>query len=345
MITNKYILLTVITIILYLGCNRCLAQSLPEYFRVVLENNTRMNDGSYDILLNGIMYNVDIKDSIVKSISRSFLPDSLKTYNKNVMSYLEKTYAAFSLNYDIPNEMTVVDGSWSRIKPPVDFFNIKLDDGKGYTVTIGTNPNSITVSFPLNYYLFEGDDRTTIENLFIEQLVAYKVDTTYKNDDVLVKSDLELIEKNIYVLRGDSYLTENINQNKYYYLSEDSIFSYVFDLTNPLLSFSNLLLADSFFGALINLNIQQHEYGSIYTMTIPLEQLILFCRSQGCCVYWGVSHHEDEKINGTLFFWNPYEGYEHVIRLKCDFNTLELDKIVIEATAMLFVPSFINNNP
>lgn len=343
MIINKYILLTVITIILFLGGNRCLAQSLPEYFRVVIENNTRMNDGSYGILLKGDMYNVDIKDGIVKSISRSFLLDSSKTYNKNVMSYLERAYADFSLNNVIPDEMTVVDGSWGRIKPPVDFFNINLDDVKGYTVTIGTKPNSITVSFPLNYYLFKGDDRTAIEDSFIEELSAFKVDTTYKNDAALVKSDLELIVNNIYVLRGNYFLTENINQNRYYYLSEDSIFSYVFDLTHPLYSFSNLLLADTFYGALINLNIQQHEYGNIHTMTIPLEQLILFCRSQGCCVYWGVSHHEGEKINGTLFFRNPYEGYEHVIRLKCDFNTLELDKIVINATAMLFVPSLTNN--
>lgn len=284
-----------------------------------------------------------------------------------VYDFLE--FAVLNYKYKInPNQLYLSKvifsiGSWATL------FSKRLNEcdcsienrgDKLYIVTWKKeNKDVAVIGIPVDYELLNNDNRRNMERSFVKALTlnpppSYRVSTPTANEDELSIYGTE----GLFVIPGESYLIEMLNQNVYYklttvYETADTIIGnktvsmnmeavlpvIVRDIEFPAETFANLLMCDD--NSVPDVDIELDFHLSDYhrqRITMPLSQLKAFCRQEGCSFYFACDGVQSEKIRGIMFASNLPKGYNHLFCLRIPTEQLMSPTPMVHADVYLYIP-------
>ncbi len=277
----------------------------------------------------------------ISHIGLNLFTDEMKrSTDKLLLDFVEKALLAKVLNvksnvYDrlVINKGVLAD--FSSLSPQSDY-SLNNSNSKSMTIEWPLSDRCVSITMPLNYDVLSTGSREEIENDFITKIKNFKGSRI--SFEPLDTTKLEPYGENKYIYAGpccnNKYITRNI------YLNSDNI-SPVFDVQSPVESIANLFIFPSEISDSIkvNLTILKHEYGEKENFVIPLSQLLAACEDNGCIVFWGMEKYEEGFLEGSLFLYNQYRGYDHVIKIECNPKVVLNKQGHIKAHASLFIPT------
>ena len=137
---------------------------------------------------------------------------------------------------------------------------------------------------------------------------------------------------------GPQYLDRKIARN--IYLSSADVSDIIWNSSKPVESISNLFsygIKKSNPG--LDLTILKHEYGEQEHLKTSVESLLVVAEEEGCTPFWGVENFDGKKLTGSLFLYNPQQGYDHVVKIECNPTEIIDGTGEIKARAYLYVPT------
>lgn len=179
--------------------------------------------------------------------------------------------------------------------------------------------------------------RSEIEGAFLSRL---KSPASACRREYVANTDLAIpYGESMYILPGESYQKEGVITRNAYFRAEDM--SPVWDAGFPLESIANLFIcpAAGCDSIAAQVTILKHEYGEKETVRLPLGALLGICEEDGCVPFWGVENFSDGEIDGAIFLYNAAKGYDHVIRVHCNFAELFSGNGELVCRASLFIPT------
>lgn len=235
-------------------------------------------------------------------------------------------------------------GGWTDIIAAGDSAScrVSIDNGRSYRIE-WTSPSSDTtiMTFPVDYSVLEnGKTRSEIERNFIEGMKNFGMAATRDLPEFNPESLVELGDS-VFMLPGKRYGIEEVTSNLFIGLDDEGFAIPLADTAYPAETLANAFLtgAPDIPEMILNLEILLHEYGKTRRETVPVEQFMQFCASEGCMPYWGVESISESTLAATVFITNPSRGYNHILRISCSPDDLNTDRMEISGRLSLFVPS------
>ena len=183
------------------------------------------------------------------------------------------------------------------------------------------NDELLSLSFPASRELIFGTDKKESDQNIGESFVNNDDCVFTTVNDSVSASELSRLEgTDLYVRKGNIYLTEKINSDTYYQRSDD-LYQAVFDAGYPAHSLANLFITKQF-GNDLNLKITHRMYGSFTPeFTIPLEKF--FCLfDAGFSTYCILHRAEIGKIHVSVVLHNRDFNYIHLLRIRTSIEQL-----------------------
>lgn len=249
-------------------------------------------------------------------------------------------------------QMKFISGSWKKLEAIAEKtdFGIDMQDGKYDVRWSNESGTLVEVIFPVNYELLLHDTRRNLIRSFVEELQRWKADApalSYEKQRIVSSENPD-----IYVKRGDSYLSSWITSETYYWAkndttieSTDTLISQgyipIWDASYPEESAANLMMdvLDLSEEVLIQLqfilDVKERKM-----VTVPLHQWLSFCRQKGCNLFWGVERRNEQLIIGSLFMQNNSLGYNHVALITIPVETIgRKRKMELKGRVHLYAPT------
>lgn len=264
-----------------------------------------------------------------------------QTYPPATLDYVEAAYNAH-LNGDNDGSgrfdgITFVYGSWESLAAVTDSTSctISLLYGRLYNIEW---KGLAQVEFPVAYDRILGANRSQIEDNFLERLRrGDAVPACHLPVDSLADS---LDAKGYYIVRGDKYGLAEVNRDAYLVFNEDSVLSTIYSVDYPAETMADLFVCGSDSQSVaLSFVVPKHDYGTVDSVATTVEQLRQVCAADGCLPFWGTESITDDKLCGTVFFYNQALGYDHVLRVECDPRQIGTDDFSITGRMSLFVPT------
>lgn len=281
------------------------------------------------------------KDSIIHIGLNLFDPDLKNVINKDLLEYIERDLLMqlASLRTDEDSMIDFKLGSLSdmiKIEPGSECYITSADSSLLSVDWALENGKHILIWVPISYDLLMGGTRSEIENAFISQLKKSNARRNVKID--IDPISLQPYRETGYILPGAFYINGDITRN--IYLNSDRENSFIWDPEYPVESISNLFICGAGEGNPdVDLTIMKHDYGEQEKIKTGIENLIALAEIEGCLPFWGLESYEDGKITGSLFLYNPGQGYDHVVKIECVPEEIIRGEGHINARAYLYVPS------
>lgn len=198
--------------------------------------------------------------------------------------------------------------------------------------------SEVAVRFPIGYERLYMMSRREIEQKFLDEVVQFPdavVAEQGPTADSLLTADGDLL-----VEAGEHYILPQVNRNMYF--RRDSTYGVVlvYDKEFPVQSVANMMVSGDKWLTAYPLELSVTTYDrEVVTLNMTLRQLLGYAQKKGCVAYWGYDSTEDGVLKGTLFLYNPAYGYDHVVRVTCDIDSVGTKDLVLKAQAMLFSPT------
>ena len=332
--------------IMILWCAMYMKGSNPEAIVQLINQETLIQfpeSDNCDTICNIKGYEVRIiKDGgEISHIGLNLFTDEMKrSTDKSLLDFVEEALLAKVLNVknNVYDRLVISKGvltDFSSLSSQSDY-SLNNSNSKSMTIEWPLSDRCISVTMPLNYDVLTSGSREKIENDFITKIKNFKgsrisfepIDTT----------KLEPYGENKYMYAGPCYNNMYITRN--IYLNSDNI-SPVFDVQSPVESIANIFIVPSAISdsITVDLTILKHEYGEKENFAIPLSQLLAACEDNGCIVFWGMEKYEAGILEGSLFLYNSFRGYDHVIKVVCNPDKVLNMQGHIQARASLFIPT------
>lgn len=284
-----------------------------------------------------------------------------------VYDFLE--YAVLNWKYKInPNQLDLSKvifkkGSWETL-----FHNklyeydciIENHEDKLYVVTWKHDNKDIAViGIPVDYELLNNDTRRNMERAFVKNLESSNSFVNRKNPTEISEENLSIYgTQGLFVIPGNSYIVEMLNQNVYYklttvYETVDTIINkkpvtmtmeavlpkVVIDPEFPAETFANLMMCED--GTVPDVILDMDFHLSNYhheRISLPLSQLRAFCRQQGCNLFFACNGIQQENTRGVMFASNLAKGYNHLFSLRVPTEQLTSTSPIVQADVYLYIP-------
>lgn len=235
------------------------------------------------------------------------------------------------------------EGSWKALEQVNDSVSVSItiENRKRYRVEWKwPDDKRVSLAFPISYERLSVSTRQELENTLIADLQAMDSVIVKPEPQPIDKSALTAIDSMIWCEKGNHYMIDEINQNRYFQQAKKGMYEPVFDAEHPAESIANLfnrgLLCKPTYGIALKFRLYENRQ---QRLGASIDQLLTFFHQQGCKVYWGLERITDEEIDGTLMIVNESYGYHHVIGVTCPRQALFSDKCVMQGTVSLFIPS------
>ena len=269
-----------------------------------------------------------------------FTEEVKRSTDKSLLDFVEEALLAKVLNVksNVYDRLVISKGGvtdFSALSPQSDY-SLNNSNSKSMAIEWPLSDRSISVTMPLNYDVLSSGSREEIENDFITKIKNFKGSRiSFEPIDTL---KLEPYGEDKLIYPGDSYLNSFITRNIYFRI--DNTYP-VYDTHSPVESIANLFIFPSEVSDSIkvDLTIFKHEYGEKENFVIPLSQLLAACEDNGCIVFWGMEKYEEGILEGSLFLYNNFRGYDHVLKISCKPEEILNNKGSITARASLFIPT------
>lgn len=211
---------------------------------------------------------------------------------------------------------------------------VRTANARHITVEWSAEGKQLAVNIPVSYETPRGLNRTETEN----RLIANMKRSDGKRKPLDIRQDLLIpYGEDLHVLPGQCYLTEGVTNSIYLDTGLEPVWSASF----PCESLANLFIvpSDIFGNARMELTVLKHEYGMKETISIPVCNLMAELEKEGCQAYWGVESITDSRLEGALFFFNPRQGYDHVLKIECQPEEVIKGTGKIMARGSLYIPA------
>lgn len=226
---------------------------------------------------------------------------------------------------------TITD--FRSVSPETDC-SVSTSNSKNMVAEWSVAGKPLRISIPISYETAKGEDRTLTENHMISRI---KGSDGKRKSPSIDKERLEAYGDDMFMHPGATYHSKDISQNIYL----DSKLSPVWDVNHPTESIADLFLfpSDKCGKVDMELTVLKHEYGKKETFTVPVDKVLAEFEKDGCQPYWGIERFSDGKLEGSLFLYNPRQGYDHVIKIECVPADVINGTGVVEGRASLFIPT------
>lgn len=281
-----------------------------------------IRDNGEDVFSGLNLFSQDIKESVDKDLLCRIEAD---LYNM----ILKKSDAKTVMTKIVKGKQT----DFQSITPDTPC-SVNILNKKDMIVEWSINGKPLEVAIPVSYETSKGDNRSETENLLIRKI---RQSDGKRNPFPVEESDLESYGEDLYVLPGGTYQNKEITRNIYL----DSGLKPVWDTGHPNESLADLFIfpSDKYGDILMDLTVLKHEYGEKEAVTIPVSNLLSEMEKEGCLSYWGAEKIENGRLEGALFFFNPTQGYDHVLKIECSPEDVINGKGKIKARASLYIPT------
>lgn len=284
-----------------------------------------------------------------------------------VYDFLE--YAVLNRKYKInPNQLYLSKvifktGTWdtllrNRLNECECYIENRED--KLYIVTWKRDNKDIAiVGIPIEYELLNNDTRRNMERAFVKDLKNSSLSVAKSNSNVVSEESLSIYgTEGLFVIPGQSYIIDLLNQNVYYklttvYETADTVINnkpvtmsmetvlpvVVIDPEFPAETFANLMMCDD--GSTPEVMMELDFHLSNYhreKVTMPLKQLKAFCRQHGCNLYFAYDGVQKDKFRAMMFASNLLKGYNHLFSLRVPTNQLTSVTPTVQADVYLYIP-------
>lgn len=255
----------------------------------------------------------------MRSIEKSPILDFLERYFLQ-LSYPPKSVTAANMVRD--DQFRFLQGSLATVSKlqPTDGFSYSFDQNEYVAVWVRDGSALLEVSFPVEYELISGENKIEAENNIMADI----------QKAVITKDTVD--EKNNH---PDIYLIPELSSRLYFDKGQLVV--------NGLLqeqSAANLMLTTAVEGN-YRLAMTQVSYGfKKTTAEVPLGQWISFCKNNGCQLYFGIDHIEqDGTVCGIVLAVNQTENYNHVMTVKVPMSLYDQRMGTIEAWLYPYIPT------
>lgn len=281
------------------------------------------------------------KDSIIHIGLNLFNPDLSNMIDKDLLEYIER-----NLLLEIAGEHSEDDSMIEfRVGRLADLVNINPNSECNITSIDSSllavewtldNGKHILMTVPISYDILRGGTRSEIESAFISKL---KNSNSHRNVDIQIDpAGLKPYGETGYISPGSYYINNNITRNVY--LNSDSGSSFTWDSKHPLESLSNLFICGAGeWNPPVELTIMKNAYGEKEQLRTNIDNVIAVAEIEGCLPFWGLESYENGKAIGSLFLYNPGQGYDHVLKIECEPEKIILGEGCLNAKAYLYIPS------
>lgn len=299
-------------------------------------------DGDHLLALDTLVkVQLSMKNGEIISARRQlFSKPMLESTYGTSLRYVEEAalYSALSVPNPRFDKLIFIQGTWLDITPGSEV-QISVPDRNEILVSWSTDSTVTELTFPVQYQDIIGGDRADIENSFLDSLrtfVSRRPPVTLPDTTKLQQADSA-----IWILPGTQYNLPDVNDNRYYSLGTDSVFTLTNNQLRPVETLANMLVAsvpDSC-DVTVDLVAIKHKYGDKEVATVGLEQLIALAQKQGCRTFCGIEEIGDKEITATLFLYNQPQGYDHILRLTVPTVQLGTKSVRMKGRISLFVPT------
>lgn len=196
---------------------------------------------------------------------------------------------------------------------------------------------------PVDYELLNNDSRRNMERDFVRQLADFtgaKAEIKMTPSHITVnEDDLSLYgTEGLFVIYGESYILEELNQNVYYTL-DDASPTIVVDSCHPAETLADMMMTTDprVPDITLTLNFHLSDY-SRQKLSLSFRQLKDFCQQRGCKLYFACSELTDKRIRGTLIVSNRPRGYNHLFSINMPREQLTATHPEATASVYLYIP-------
>ena len=306
------------------------------------EGLAHLNDGETLVAYKGYPVRIMcLEDSITHIGLNLFNQDLKQIVDEDLLGYIERDLLLQVMNvrpyYDSIIEFKI--GNISDIKSVdinTDCYISNLDSnllavewnlGKG---------KRILLYVPYNYEVFHEGTREEIEKDFIAKLKNGNLQRNVSAD--INPEFLQPYGETDYILPGPYYINEQITRNMY--LTSTADLYPVWDKDKPIESISNLFICNAGNAdIMVDLTVFKHEYGQKEQIVTSIGNLIALAELEGCIPFWGLEDMNDGTMSGSLFLYNPKQGYDHVLKIDCIPEEIIDGQGRLAAKAYLYIPS------
>ena len=289
-----------------------------------------------------------------------------------VYDFLE--YAVLNWKYKVsPNRLYLSSlifkkGGWDTLlKERLSECDCMIEnrEDKLYIVTWKQSDKEIAViGIPIQYELLNNDTRRNMERDFIKGLDGYNPMIIKKPRTIINESKLSIYgTEGLFVLPGESYIMDYLNQNIYYRLSTinekvDTVINQepvlmevgailpvvVNDQEFPNESFANLMMCDDASVPEITMELEFHlsDYRRQH-ITTSLSSLKAFCRQHGCRMFFAGNGAKSGKARGVMFASNIPKGYNHLFSISIPVEQITSPNPTVKSDVYLYIPPIEKN--
>lgn len=219
---------------------------------------------------------------------------------------------------------------------------IILTDNRYYSVSFYQASEALfSIRFPIRYELLWGMNKKEAENTFYEDLLHFRVGrqaVTARNmpED---GSLLVAINDSCFMEKGETYLIDAMNANRYYRRTPHGKYLPLRDMAYVEESIRNLFLLPTDEHITVSVTLHLYNRRKIIFET-PLVQLLAFCRETGCRTFVGIESSEEQRVSGTVVLENASYGYCHQLHFATDTGILaEAGGHKMDADLYVYVPT------
>lgn len=271
-------------------------------------------------------------EGTIDHIGRQLFSDRVRSQGRiPVLNFLERYFLQLKYPPQIKtasmmvrdDEFYFVKGSLSTVDKllPTDNFSFS-NDRHHYEASWSRNGKTLlSVYFPVEYELISGENKIEAENNLMGDILRTQANSQ---------------SPTLNVQSGDTYLSEFFSNRIY----TDDNGTLVVSGRSPFQSASNIMLnIDAAEG--IQLKITQVSYGfKKNVFTVPLEQWIAFCRSNGCELYFGVEDISEEgDVQAVVLAVNELENYNHVLSVQIPADMIAQRQGTVNGRLYPFIPT------
>lgn len=250
-----------------------------------------------------------------------------------VFDYIEYNDIKVSRNNLIFSSVKISD--WHNLVNQIVKVNMFLDHSKSsFNVTWMLDLNNIvTISFPTKINLIKNMSKDELEKAFVRNIDNYIcADETFNIDfKKLMKND-----NGLYVYEGKEFGTDAFRSNNYWLMKDKNLIP-VFSEDYPIESFINIFLAGRDENSQSVTTIVLYP-GKRITKIYDFRKLNCYLK-ENTEAYFGLSLNDDEKLGGTVIYYNPLYKYINMLVVEAkkeEIFTKELKQL--NGTLYLFIP-------
>lgn len=216
-------------------------------------------------------------------------------------------------------------------------FTIESVPGRMYYVTWQLAKGEVSIMFKANNQLMLGMDLVELEDVAARDI---KRTSTLPIDFVINDWSGAVVDtlQGIYVVKGESYVSDLINND--IYLTEDVTGKrmLLFDDEYPIYSVRNVMVTGLYYHD-IPMTLRMDRYGGKDdTISVTLQQFTEYCKQQGCKVFFGPKQLTEDLLSGSFFAYSQTLGYGHVLAVEFPVGILSGRDEKVQGRAYVYIP-------